>query len=792
MRTLFWIFLLIIGTTWGRVVNAADDLPRLRVSANGRHFMTEKGDPFFWLGDTGWLLLTKLNREEADDYLEDRRKKGFNVIQVMVLHDLKDATVYGAPALENGDIARPGVTPGSAFDGGAQGGGSDVGGADSGNGRGQYDYWDHLDYIVKRAAEKGIYVALVPVWGSVVKSAKISAAKARVYAGFLAERYKASPNVVWMNGGDIKGTDSFGVWTAIGAALRAKDPGHLITFHPRGRASSSFWFEEQGWLDFNSVQSGHRNYAQDTSKGDPHYGEDNWKYIQADYKRTPVRPVLDAEPSYEQIPYGLHDTLLPRWTDKDVRRYGYWSVFAGACGYTYGDNSVMQFLKPTDKGSAYGAKTPWSQAIHDPGAGQMHWLKALLLSRPYFERVPDETLIAGQGERYDYLAATRGRRYAFIYTCNGRTMKINMGKIEGELVKASWYNPRDGSQQDIGLLVNKGVHVFDPPGELVNGNDWVLVLDGTEGQVVPDAGQASVAQPAETEKNVYLFTSFREPATEGLYFLYSYDGYHWNDLGGPWLRPEIGDKRLMRDPSMARGPDGEWHLVWTTGWNGDKGFGYASSKDLIHWSAQQFIPVMQNEPDAFNVWAPEIFYEQDSAAFVIVWATTIPFRFARGQEEEKNNHRLYYTTTRDFKTYSPTRLFYDPGYSVIDAMILQRGAGDYVLVFKDNTRPQRTIKVAFSDRATGGWHDDSPAFTPVFTEGPAATKVGKDWLIYYDMYRDKKYGAMRTTDFKTFMDVTGQVSIPAGHKHGTIVLIDKMTLERLQQAAAAFPQNTTK
>ena len=283
-----------------------------------------------------------------------------------------------------------------------------------------------------------------------------------------------------------------------------------------------------------------------------------------------------------------------------------------------------------------------------------------------------------------------------------------------------------------------------------------------------------------TGKNIYLFTSFREPATDGLYFLYSHDGYHWNDLGGSWLRPEIGDKKLMRDPSMAQGADGVWHLVWTSGWNGDKGFGYASSRDLIHWSDQQFVAVMQNEPDAFNVWAPEIFYEKDSARFVIVWATTIPFRFARGQEDEKNNHRLYCTTTRDFKTFTATRLFYDPGYSVIDATILQRGAGDYVLVFKDNTRLQRNIKVAFGDRAAGPWHDDSPAFTPEFTEGPTVAKAGKDWLIYYDMYRDKKYGAMRTRDFKTFTDITGQVDVPVGHKHGTIVMIDKRTLNRLK------------
>ena len=427
--------------------------PKLRVSANGRYLMTEKGDPFFWLGDTGWLLLTKLTREEADRYLEDRRQKGFNLIQVMVVHGVKDVNVYGDSALASGNIATPKL---------------------------QTNYWNHLDTIVQVAAEKGLYIALVPVWGGVVKSAKITAGQARAYADFLAARYKDRPNIVWMNGGDIKGSDYQDVWNTIGATLHAKDPGHLVTFHPRGRASSSFWFHTQSWLDFNSIQSGHRSYEQDTSRDDPRYGEDNWKYILADYKKSPVKPVLDAEPSYEQIPHGLHDTLQPRWTGKDVRRYGYWSVFAGACGYTYGDNSVMQMHKPSDKGSAYGAKEPWYQAINDPGAGEMVYLKKLMLSRPYFDRVPDQSLIVDQGEKYNYVAATRGKNYAFIYTYTGRAMKIDPTPLEGRQLQASWYNPRNGSSKEIGLFPNKGVLAFDPPGQAADGNDWVLVLDTHE------------------------------------------------------------------------------------------------------------------------------------------------------------------------------------------------------------------------------------------------------------------------------------------------------------------------
>jgi hypothetical protein len=252
----------------------------------------------------------------------------------------------------------------------------------------------------------------------------------------------------------------------------------LITFHPRGRTQSSTWFHDEPWLSFNSFQSGHRNYSQDTSKNDHHYGEDNWRYAEADYKKEPAKPTLDAEPSYEKIPYGLHDINLPRWTDADVRRYGYWSVFAGACGYTYGNNDVMQMHKPTDKGSAYGSKDYWYNSVNDPGALQMVWLKKLMLSRPYLERVPAQELIAGdQGVKYNRLIATRGKNYAFVYTYTGRSMDINTGLLPGNKIKASWYDPRTGGITPIGVFAKEKVMKFTPPGTSKNGNDWVLILD---------------------------------------------------------------------------------------------------------------------------------------------------------------------------------------------------------------------------------------------------------------------------------------------------------------------------
>src|SRR5690349_3703296 len=194
----------------------------------------------------------------------------------------------------------------------------------------------------------------------------------------------------------------------------------------------------------------------------------------------------------------------------------------------------------------------------------------------------------------------------------------------------------------------------------------------------------------------YVFTSFHEPASEGLRMLYSYDGYKWNDLNKIYLKPEIGKQKIMRDPSMVQGPDGVFHLVWTCAWKGDRGFGYASSKDLINWSAQQFIPVLQKESNVVNVWAPELFYDDVKKEYVIIWASTIPHRFARGIEEEENNHRMYVITTKDFKSFSDEKLFLDPGFSVIDAVIVKRSSKDHVLVLKDNTRPNRNIKVAFS------------------------------------------------------------------------------------------------
>ena len=286
---------------------------------------------------------------------------------------------------------------------------------------------------------------------------------------------------------------------------------------------------------------------------------------------------------------------------------------------------------------------------------------------------------------------------------------------------------------------------------------------------------------ASAQREVYVSTSFHEPATDGLRFIYSYDGWTWQQVEGIWLRPEVGKQRVMRDPSIIRTPDGVFHLVWTSSWRGDRGFGYAYSKDLVHWSEQRFIEVM-GDTTTVNVWAPELFWDDERQQAVIVWASCVPGKFPDGLEDHKNNHRLYYTTTKDFKTFAPTRLMIDPDFSCIDATLVKRGKKDYVMVLKDNTRPERDIKVAYARSPYGPWSKASEPFTGKMMEGPTTARVKDGWLIYYDRYELKDFGAHFTKDFVQFEDVSNKVCVPHLHKHGTIFMADENILNGLLNA----------
>ena len=283
----------------------------------------------------------------------------------------------------------------------------------------------------------------------------------------------------------------------------------------------------------------------------------------------------------------------------------------------------------------------------------------------------------------------------------------------------------------------------------------------------------------ENPKDFFMFTSFHEPATEGLRYLYSEDGIHWDSIEGTWLKPVLGDS-ILRDPSMIVGKDSTFHLVWTISWRGNTGFGYASSEDLIHWSEQRRIPAMDSVASTVNVWAPEWFYDDAKDQYMIIYSSCVPDKnFALGVEDENNNHRLYYVTTKDFDTFSEPKLLYDPGFSCIDATIVKRGPQDYVMVLKDNTRPNRNLKVAFAKDAEGPYSEASEPFTGFLVEGPTTVKLGDDYFIYFDDYNNHIYGAVKTRDFVNFTSMTDSVSIPKGHKHGTIFKAPESVVKEL-------------
>jgi beta-xylosidase len=303
------------------------------------------------------------------------------------------------------------------------------------------------------------------------------------------------------------------------------------------------------------------------------------------------------------------------------------------------------------------------------------------------------------------------------------------------------------------------------------------------------APQAPVPAPGDA----YVFAYFTKNGEDGLHLAASGDGYRWEKLGGgaSYLKPAVGISKLMRDPCIVRGPDGTFHMVWTAGWN-EGGIGYASSKDLVHWSEQRYLPVMAHEPGTLNAWAPEIAWDGKHGEFVIFWSSTVPGKFPAtdGSSEDKYNHRIYATTTRDFTAFTPTRLFYDPGFSVIDATFLRANGRDYLLV-KDETRhpPKKYLQLAEAESVQGPFRKLGAPITPpgLWTEGPTALQVGQDTIIYYDAYTSKHYGALRSRDLVNWEDVTAQMHFPdegspLRMRHGTALAVPAAVVESLRSA----------
>lgn len=435
---------------------------RLKVSDNKRFLVKADGSPFFWLGDTAWELFHRATREDADRYLKNRADKGFTVIQAVALAEMDGLNVpnsYGHRPLADNDPTRPDVKDGAAN-----------------------DYWDHVDYIVRKAESLGLYIGFLPTWGDKwnkkwgVGPEIFTPQNAESYGEWLGRRYKDAPNIVWILGGDrpVETDAHKEIIRAMARGLRRGDGGnHLMTFHPTGGQSSSTPFHTDDWLDFNMRQNGH------TPEFNPRYEQ-----TRADYDRTPIKPVLDGEPIYEDHPISFKAKELGHSVAADVRRPLYWDLFTGAFGHTYGHHSVWQMWQP-GRQPVNNPLMVWHEAIDQPGAVQMQHGRRLMESRPFLTRMPDDSVIVpadppssvpGAGLKRYVATRDEAGSYAMVYVPTGRRFKVRMDKLSGGQVKAWWFNPRDGRARLIGQFPNTGEREFTPP-DLGENLDWILVLD---------------------------------------------------------------------------------------------------------------------------------------------------------------------------------------------------------------------------------------------------------------------------------------------------------------------------
>ncbi len=436
---------------------------RLMVSQNGRYLVTEKGDPFFWLGDTAWELLHRCDREEINMYLEKRASQGFNVVQTVVLAELDGLNTpnpYGNTPLKDNDPRTP----------------NDL-------------YFEHVDYAIEKASELNMYIALLPTWGDKINTNSwgvgpevFNADNARSYGEYLGARYADCDNVIWIIGGDRnprKNSQDVKIWNAMAEGISTAAGGYentLMSYHPQPKegGGSSTWFHNEKWLDFNMHQTGHCA------------NQGTYNHITHDYNLRPIKPVLDGEPLYEDHPNCFNAKELGYSIPEDIRRIMYWNVFAGAFGQTYGCHDVWQMYK-LDKTPVNHPLRPWPEALDLPMANQMKHLKNLMLSRPVLTRIPDQSMVIdSQPEDNNYVIATRDNNgtYAMIYFPTGKTTILDFSALKGTTFTTWWFDPRTGNAFN-GPSLNKSVKTKIEPPTFGKGQDWVLVVDNSQENYEP-------------------------------------------------------------------------------------------------------------------------------------------------------------------------------------------------------------------------------------------------------------------------------------------------------------------
>lgn len=444
LATLLTTFCLLLGANLGHSQS-------LRVSDNGHYLIQEDGTPFFYLGDTAWELFHRLSKEEAELYLSNRAEKGFTVIQAVILAQLGGLTDPNA----NGDLPLIDSDPAKPNDA----------------------YFQHVDAIVNQAESLGLILGMLPTWGSYWSSLDpdgviFSPENAETFGQYLGKRYKDKP-IIWILGGDhnIHTEQEREIIEAMAKGLKAGDQGeHLITYHPRGPGMSSDYFHKEEWLDFQMFQSSHGGHD-----------HDNGLFAARDYALTPAKPTLDGEPRYEQMPVGFYFQGVNRhdhFDDYDARQAAYWSILAGACGHTYGHNSIWQMYS-SDRQPIIGAVVPWSAAIDHPGAFQMTHLKTLFEARSFHKLIPGEDFIkngpmTGGGRIRSAIADDKS--FAIIYTPRGESFTVDKGIFSAQRIKEIWYDPRYGISYPIHSGDTRAFQTYSPPTS-GRGQDWILIIE---------------------------------------------------------------------------------------------------------------------------------------------------------------------------------------------------------------------------------------------------------------------------------------------------------------------------
>lgn len=434
-------------------------MKQIGISSNGRFFQQRDGSPFFWLADTAWELLHRLSREEICDYLDLRRRQGFNTVQTVLLAEndgLRTPNFYGRhPLLTNAQGRYDPSLP-------------DLEGPDS--------CWALADFLLEEAAKRGMLVALLPTWGDKWNK-KFPAAKgpevftpdnAFAYGAFTAGRFRQWDNLVYVLGGDrtVDLPAHREILDRHGPGYPPGGPGGPAELSSMGPGSSYAALGQPDWLGFHMLQTGH------------FFDRDSYRMMEQVYNATAGRPlpVLDGEPRYEDHPIQF-DPRNGRFDAWDLRQACYWSVFAGGCGVTYGHNCVWGMIRPGEENDYW--DQPYCQAMERPGAWQMRHLKELMLSRPFFQRRPAQELLCAPLSWQQRLQAARGDRYAMVYDPDGAPVRIQGGLLPGSRLWVRWMDPETGNWSQGAAVPNQGQPLLSPPRPGPR-RDWVLTLDSLD------------------------------------------------------------------------------------------------------------------------------------------------------------------------------------------------------------------------------------------------------------------------------------------------------------------------